>query len=91
MQELKEVRNCHASFAKGILPGLAYTGTSVLTIAPTLYINQLGIIDPLISCGALVCCMVFMKESRCFGHAPSALNSKKSRPKRQKNEPLRCT
>ncbi|CAM9997588.1 unnamed protein product [Scytosiphon promiscuus] len=25
-QELKEVRNCHASFAKGMLPGLAYTG-----------------------------------------------------------------
>ncbi|CAB1111899.1 unnamed protein product [Ectocarpus sp. CCAP 1310/34] len=26
MKELKEVRNCHASFAKGMLPGLAYTG-----------------------------------------------------------------
>lgn len=26
MEELKEVRNCHASFAKGMLPGLAYTG-----------------------------------------------------------------
>lgn len=25
-QELKEVRNCHASFAKGMLPGLVYTG-----------------------------------------------------------------
>eukprot|EP00903_Cladosiphon_okamuranus_P015085 g13953.t1 len=25
-QELKEVRNCHASFAKGLLPGLVYTG-----------------------------------------------------------------
>lgn len=26
MKELKEVRNCHSSFTKGILPGLAYTG-----------------------------------------------------------------
>jgi electron-transferring-flavoprotein dehydrogenase len=27
-KELKEVRNCHASFHKGVLPGLAYTGLS---------------------------------------------------------------
>jgi electron-transferring-flavoprotein dehydrogenase len=27
-QELKEVRNCHASFHAGVLPGLAYTGLS---------------------------------------------------------------
>ncbi|CAN0338592.1 unnamed protein product, partial [Discosporangium mesarthrocarpum] len=26
MQELREVRNCHASFGMGMLPGLAYTG-----------------------------------------------------------------
>ncbi|CAM9118633.1 unnamed protein product [Chrysoparadoxa australica] len=26
MKELKEVRNCHASFKKGLLPGMVYTG-----------------------------------------------------------------
>lgn len=27
-QELKKVRNCHASFHKGLLPGLLYSGAS---------------------------------------------------------------
>lgn len=29
-EELKEVRNCHASFGKGMLPGLVYTGENTL-------------------------------------------------------------